>query len=140
MPSTTRSLMVGAASVLAAAATLVPGAAAGAATTDVRSAPVVAQDDGARPRVVRACNRIPNLEIRTDLMLTRLNGDETVRGSLIWLQDRVDRARDAGREDLAVVLANRLEVRTATIDVLELRQTNLAEARELCAKHGVTPS
>jgi hypothetical protein len=90
-----------------------------------------------RPRLERACLRIPNLEIRTGNLLERLNGDETVRGSLAWLQTRIDEASAAGRDQLATVLENRLAVRTQSIEVLELRQTELTALRQLCADHGV---
>lgn len=89
--------------------------------------------DDVRPRVERACARIPNLETRIERAIERINGDASVRGSLEWLDARIAAAEEAGRTDLATALTNRRAVRVATLDVLELRQANLAEFAELCA-------
>ena len=78
-----------------------------------------AQDSGdeLRPRLERACLRIPNIEIRTANLIERLNGDASVRGSLAWLQAKIDKAEAEGREQLVTVLENRLAVRTQTLEV-----------------------
>jgi hypothetical protein len=129
-----------AASLLAASAMLVPGIAS-ASEGDTEPTTAAVSEDGVaahlRPRLERACLRIPNLEIRTDRVLTRLSGDETVRGSLAWLETKIADASDAGRDQLATVLENRLAVRTQSIEVLELRQRELATLRERCVEHGV---
>ena len=98
-----------------------------------------AQDTGddLRPRLERACLRIPNLQIRTDNLIERLNGDASVRGSLAWLQAKIDRAEAEGREQLVTVLENRLAVRTQTLDVVERRQAKLPELKQKCIDHGV---
>jgi hypothetical protein len=98
-----------------------------------------AQDTGGDlgPRLERACLRIPNLQIRTDNLIERLNGDASVRGSLAWLQARVDKAEAEGREQLVTVLENRLVVRTKTLEVLEQRQAKLPELKQKCIDHGV---
>jgi hypothetical protein len=99
---------------------------------------VNAQDTGELgPRLERACLRIPNLEIRTSNVIERLNGDATVRGSLLWLQAQIDRAEAAGREQLVTVLENRLAVRTKTLEVVEQRQARLPELKQKCIDHGV---
>jgi len=90
-----------------------------------------------RPRLERACLRIPNIEIRTNGIIDRLNGDATVRGSLLWLQAQIDRAAAAGREQLVTVLENRLAVRTQTLEVLEQRLVRLPELKQKCIDHGV---
>jgi hypothetical protein len=119
---------------------LVPGIAS-ASEGDTEPTTAAVSEDGVaahlRPRLERACLRIPNLEIRTDRVLTRLSGDETVRGSLAWLETKIADASDAGRDQLATVLENRLAVRTKSIEVLELRQRELATLRERCVEHGV---
>jgi hypothetical protein len=99
---------------------------------------VHAEDTGEdlRPRLERACLRIPNLEIRTNAIIDRLNGDATVRGSLLWLQAQIDRAEAAGREQLVTVLENRLDVRTQTLEVLEQRLARLPELKQKCIDHG----
>lgn len=122
--------MVGAVVLTAGAALMVPSAAqAASATTDTtRELPV---------RYERACLRIPNLQIRTNNLITRLNGDASVRGSLAWLQAQIDDANAKGRTQLATVLENRLAVRTQSLDVLAQRQERLANLAERCRNHGV---
>jgi hypothetical protein len=98
-----------------------------------------AQDTGddLRPRLERACLRIPNLQIRTDNLIERLTGDASVRGSLAWLQAKIDKAEAEGREQLVTVLENRLAVRTKTLEVVEQRQAKLPELKQKCIDHGV---
>lgn len=98
-----------------------------------------AQDTGGDlgPRLERACLRIPNLQIRTDNLIERLNGDATRRGSLLWLQSQIDKAEAAGREQLVTVLDNRLAVRTQTLEVLDQRQAKLPELKQKCIDAGV---
>lgn len=55
-----------------------------AAQPDTTAAPSAAADD-LGPRLERACLRIPNLQIRTDNLLTRITGDADTIGSLLWL-------------------------------------------------------
>jgi hypothetical protein len=100
---------------------------------------VHAQDTGTelRPRLERACLRIPNLEIRTENFIERLNGDASVRGSLAWLQAQIDKAEAEGRDQLVTVLENRLAVRTQTLVVLEQRSAKLDELKQKCIDHGV---
>lgn len=93
--------------------------------------------DDLGPRLERACLRIPNLEIRTNRLTERLNGDATVRGSLLWLQAQIDKAEAAGREQLVTVLENRLAVRTQTLEVLEQRQAKLPALKQKCIDAGV---
>ncbi len=120
-------LITGLAGLAAVAATVVP-------TTAAAAAP--AADLG--PRIERACMRIPNIELRTNNLIERLQGDATVRGSLAWLQAQIDRANQRGRTDLATVLENRLAVRTQTLEVLQLRQSELLPSlKEFCNAHGV---
>jgi hypothetical protein len=89
------------------------------------------------PRYQRACLRIPNLQLRTDKVVARLNGDASTRGSLLWLQAQIDDATAKGRTQLATVLENRLNVRTQTLQVVTNRQERLTKLAELCRKHGV---
>ena len=116
-----------------AAAVVTAGAAADRAGLRLRgNAPA-----NCRSRYERACLRIPNLQIRTDNFITRLNGDATVKGSLAWLQAQIDDATAKGRTQLATVLQNRLAVRTQTLEVLKVRQQRLAKLAEMCRAHGV---
>lgn|GEM_PF-5354186 len=127
-------LMIGAVVVTAGAGLVVPVTASAATTTTV---PPSAAPRDLPARLKRACLRIPNLETRTSRMITRLNGDATVRGSLLWLQAQIDDATAKGRTQLATVLQNRLKVRTQTLKVLTNRQQRLDKLAEMCRKHGV---
>ena len=88
-------------------------------------------------RAERACLRIPNLTIRTDNVLDRINGDAETPGSLLWLDTRIERARDNGRDQMVEVLENRRAVREASIPVFELRQGELDTLRQRCLDAGV---
>jgi hypothetical protein len=83
-------------------------------------------------RIDRACARIPNIQARLDNAVERITGEADVRGSLRWLDARIEAATEAGRTELATALTNRREVREATLDVIELRRANLEEFAALC--------
>ncbi len=124
--SFSRSIKLGAATLAAAAVLVLPGTASASA-----------QDDGStelRPRLELACARVPNLQVRTDNLLARINGDATVRGSLAWLQAQIDDADAKGRTQLVTFLQNRLEVRTAKLETLEQRKVRLVTLAERCAE------
>jgi hypothetical protein len=87
-------------------------------------------------RIDRACARIPNVQLRLDNAAARITGGPEVRGSLLWLDTKIQAATDAGRTDLATALSNRRAVRVATLDVVRLRQANLAEFAALCDARG----
>ena len=128
-------LMIGAVIVTAGAGLVVPAAASAASTTTAPQSGTTARELPAR--LQRACLRIPNLQIRTTNLITRLNADATTRGSLLWLQAQIDDATAKGRTQLATVLQNRLKVRTQTLTVLTNRQERLTKLVELCRNHGV---
>lgn len=83
-------------------------------------------------RVDCLCGRVPSATDRVERALDRINGDADVRGSILWLQDRADRARDAGREDLAELIEGRIDIQIERIDVLEARLDWLSEAAMKC--------
>lgn len=121
-----RPLLLGTAVALATVGLAVPGAASAAGS-----------GEGAPARLERACLRIPNLQLRTDNAIARLNGDATTRGSLAWLQAKIDLAESRGRTEAVTVLENRLAVRTETLEVLELRRTELVDLAARCAARGL---
>lgn len=57
-------------------------------------------------------DRIPALLARIERLTERVGGDAAVPGSTARLAQRLDRARDAGRDDLVALLERRLERRT----------------------------
>jgi hypothetical protein len=123
-------LMIGAVVVTAGTALIVPTAAQAATPSSTTTNELPA-------RLERACLRIPNLQLRTDNLITRLNGDASTRGSLLWLQAQIDDAKAKGRTQLATVLENRLAVRTQSLEVLAVRQERLTNLIERCRNHGV---
>ena len=122
--------------VLSAGAALVVPSVAQAATTPATT-PATTNTKELPARLQRACLRIPNLENRTSNFITRLNGDASTKGSLLWLQAQIDDAKAKNRTQLATVLENRLKVRTQTLAVLTQRQTTLQKLADLCRQHGV---
>lgn len=86
------------------------------------------------------CSRVPNLQIRADKLLVRLQADAATPGSVAWLKTKADQARAAGRTDLATVLDNRVVVRTNLIPVLRNEQENLPKLAQWCADHGLAPN
>ncbi len=107
----------------------------GPATPAAPAATAVPADGG--PRAERACLRIPNIETRLTERKARLDGDATVRGSLAWLQSKVDAAKAANRDQLATVLQNRLTVRSKTREILDDRTALVADLRSRCESWGV---
>ncbi len=141
MRSPTRTLRLGLAALgLAGLSLTVPtvaGAAPGAPAAPSAPAVAATPGDGVGPRVERACLRIPNVETRLTERKARLDGDATVRGSLAWLQSKIDAAKAADRDQLATVLENRLTVRTKTRDILDDRTALVADLRSRCESWGV---
>lgn len=84
-------------------------------------------------RLDQACARVPDLTTRVENVIDRINGDADTVGSLLWIGERIDAARDNGRDDLADFLENRQEIRRERVDLLELRLDALAEAAQMCA-------
>jgi hypothetical protein len=125
-------ILIGAVAVTAGAAMVVPTSAFAAAATSSTSTA------GDLPvRYERACLRIPNFQIRTNNLITRLNADASTKGSLAWLQAQINDAKAKNRTQLATVLQNRLAVRTQTLKVLQQRQDGLAKLLDKCRAHGV---
>ena len=116
--------MFGASAAIAATLALAPAPAGAQATTT--------GDLG--PRVERACARIPNLQLRTDNLLTRLGADASTIGSLAWLDKEIAQAQAQGRTQLVTVLQNRKNVRTSSVAVLEKRKTELVKLAEKCTE------
>lgn len=83
-------------------------------------------------RLAALCERVPGLLRRTDRLLERLDGDVDTRGSIMWLQARLDDATQAGRDAQVTVLTNRLRVREAQLALLGDRREMLIELRHAC--------
>ena len=136
-PHHPRRSAVGSLALLAALTVPTVASASEAAASNAAATSTATADDEIGARLERACLRIPNLTIRTTNLIERINGDAETRGSLLWLQSQIDRAEAQGREQLVTVLENRLEVRAATLPVLEVRLESLRKLSVRCNELGV---
>ena len=108
-------------------ALMVIGATPALAATTAAAAPEQRQE-----RLDRVCARVPDLTIRVENVLARIQGDADTGGSIAWLENRAQEARANGRDQLAELIENRIAVLTERIDVLVVRLDNLAEAAAAC--------
>ena len=90
--------------------------------------------DGGRSDVL--CARVPNLTTRTQNLLDRLPGDADERGSIAWVRERADTAREAGHEQLATALDNRANLLAEKLDILPQRRELLASLADWYAQRG----
>jgi hypothetical protein len=122
---------VAAAAALAALLTAAGTAAADSGTTPshVAKAPT---GDGAKA----LCKRVPKIDARIHRALQRLNGPDTVRGSIARLQKRVDNANAKGDTAVATYLKDRLTFRQSLVPTLTKRSTDLDAVRTWCATQG----
>ena len=115
------------------------GLAAGLALTGAPAASAVTlPDDGVlHQRLERFCTRVPDLIERAEKLQPRLAGDADTRGSLKFLQARIDRNEKEGREWAAKRLEVRLERRTVLSQKLTAKLDALRKAKTECAAAGL---
>ena len=65
-------------------------------------------------------------------MQQRLAADAQTKGSLAFLQHRIDAAEQAGQDDLATVLGLRLQARQLRVEQLPKRLDLLEQAKATC--------
>ena len=76
--------------------------------------------------VQRFCaNRLPKVEDRLSTAITRLTGDDTTKGSIARLQQRVAKAKAAGRDAEGDLLSILLDHRTQRLPMLRSTQQAL---------------
>jgi hypothetical protein len=112
----------------------------GLATTGATAAEPEERAGVAKHRLVAACARVPLAIERTERLQARLAADDQTRGSLAFLESRIARATAAGRDDVARVLAARLEFRRELAGILPTRMDYLVVARDACAEHDAEPT
>jgi hypothetical protein len=79
----------------------------------------------------QVCNvRIPRMLDRIARLQTRIGGDASVPGSTAHLQQRLQKAKDTGRTDLAGRLQKRLDNRPAQVDRLAAAKTRIEQFRD----------
>jgi hypothetical protein len=108
--------------------------------TPAASATTIPDDGVLQQRLERFCTRVPHLIERGEKLQPRLAGDADTKGSLKWLQAKIDRAE---QEDLQFVvrrLERRLERRTELAQKLPERLDALRTAQTECAAAGLGAS
>lgn len=105
--------------------------------TPAASATTIPDDGVLQQRLERFCTRVPNLIERGEKLGPRLAGDAGTRGSLKWLQAKIDQAEREDLPGLARRLERRLERRTELSQKLPERLDALAEAKTECAAVGL---
>jgi hypothetical protein len=131
----------------AAAGTSVNSGAA-SSSTDADAASLVAQTAGLATPATTAkgegdgakalCRRAPRLEKRIERVLTRLNGPATEKGSIAYLQERVQDAQAKGDTAVATYLNDRLTFRKSLVGTLQQRETDLKSVQSWCTTNKVT--
>jgi hypothetical protein len=118
------------------------GLAAGLALTGAPSASAATiPDDGVlHQRLERFCTRVPHLIERGGKLQPRLAGDADTRGSLKWLQAKIDQAEERDLQFVVKRLERRLERRTELSQNLPERLDALRKAQTECAAAGLGAS
>jgi hypothetical protein len=118
-------------------------AAAALVAAPVLGATAAAADSGppaTGPRLVRACARLPHRIERLEKVQTRFHADATTKGSIAFLQARIDKAGAAGRSDLVRLLSDRMAVRKDIDSQLPDVLAKLKDAQQVCAEHAAPGS
>jgi hypothetical protein len=89
-------------------------------------------------RLGHACSRLPGRITRLQKVQTRLHADAATKGSIAFLQARIDKATADGNTDLAKLLSDRMAVRKDIDAALPDVLTHLQDAQAICAAHRKT--
>lgn len=117
---------------LAVPLTVTPAVSASGSASSPTSVAATATDrEQLRNRVRVLCDRATTMLRRANAMLGQILGGPDVVGSLAYIDARIARAKEAGREDLVIVLENRRELRASLIPVLE---RHIARLEQLVAR------
>ena len=73
--------------------------------------------------------RIPAILSRVDRVTTRINADAATRGSTAWLRARHDRAKAAGRTEVADRIQKRIDGRPEKLDRLAYVKRQVTDFR-----------
>jgi hypothetical protein len=120
----TRRMLVAAA---ATAGLLLAGAGSAWADTPPTPGPITLSPE----QSAQVCNeRIPKMLDRIAKLQTRIGADASVPGSTAHLQQRLQKAKDAGRTELADRLQKRLDNRPKQVDRLAAAKTRIEQFRD----------
>jgi hypothetical protein len=87
-------------------------------------------------RLDRACRRVDRSIRRAEKVQKRIGAGADTKGSIAFLQRRIDAANLAGQKDLAALLSLRLQARQQIAGQLPKRIDLLTQAKQICAKDG----
>jgi hypothetical protein len=110
----------------AAVAVLAVGSVAAASAASAETTP-------AAGTTISACDRLSQRIERVGQAQTRLHADANTKGSLAYLQAKIDAATKAGHADQAAAQTHRLEIRKDIDGILPDVLTNLNDAKTVCA-------
>ncbi|MGW7003583.1 hypothetical protein ACWGCW_12315 [Streptomyces sp. NPDC054933] len=117
------------------AAVAVPAYADGTSPTPSASASTAPQAHPKGPKTDGAralCRRVPKLDRRITRELKRLEAGAGTRGSIAFLQQRVDNAKKENHAAIAKFLGDRLSARQALLVNLKQRQSDLKDVASWC--------
>lgn len=121
--------------IAAVAATLVAGTFAGASAANADSSPTT---PSSQAQLEAACYHVDQQLTRAGKLQTRLHADARTKGSLAFLQARIDRANFSGQTALAQVLSDRLVIRKQIDAQLPEVIQHLNAAKATCTSAGVS--
>lgn len=87
-------------------------------------------------RLDRVCQRVDRQLERAQKVQTRIAADDRTKGSIAFLQARIDRAEKAGQDDLVSVLEIRMQLRKQVAGQLPQRVELLQQAQQTCREAG----
>src|SRR5690349_15210906 len=111
MPARATIFRTAAAASLAAVPLLGLTAVSASAADTTAPTPAATGGASATEQLTKACARIPHRIERLERVQTRFHADAQTKGSIAFLQARIDRAKAAGHDDLVRVLSDRMTVR-----------------------------
>ena len=111
-----------------------------AGASGASASPVAADDGKWGPQLTRACKRIPARIERVEKLQTRFHADAHTKGSIAFLQARIDTAKTQGRTDVARLLTDRLATRKDVDAALPDVLAKLQDAKSVCDQRAAAPS
>ena len=97
------------------------------------------QDEDIYTRLVNFCGQVSSIDARLDDLLTHLDGDESAKGSLDWLENKLENRLAFPEEELPeelVDLQNRYAARILTRELITTHQAQIAKIQVMCEEYG----
>ncbi|MCQ4080017.1 hypothetical protein NGB36_05270 [Streptomyces sp. RB6PN25] len=106
-----------------------PSFAAGSTSASTTVQAAGPKTDGARA----LCRRVPRIERRLARAVTRIDAGVGTPGSIKYLEQRIQNAKNEGHTAIAKFLGDRLTAREALLPTLEQRQSDIKTVASWCA-------